>query len=137
MKLKSDDPVPIITVGSGNVEYILHHNGEVELGRKHVIRSHESIGGSCVNYSLRLLTVGTNVFPIPLVGNDRNGHKIRDEILQAAIHKGLSADEKLFLESDDFFIPGAQTPKATVLVHQVGENRVIALHASRRPPVEL
>jgi sugar/nucleoside kinase (ribokinase family) len=110
--------IPIITVGSGNVEYLLEHNGEVELGKKHVIRSHEQIGGSCVNYSLRLLNVGAQVFPVPLVGKDANGRKIRDEVLAAAIGSGLSAQEKQFIESDDFFIPGARTPKATVLVHQ-------------------
>ena len=115
--------IPIITVGSGNVEYILEHNGEVELGKKHVISSHEFIGGSCVNYSLRLLNVGTRVFPVPLVGKDPNGQKIRDEVLKAAIQQGLSAEEKQFIESDDFFIPGVRTPKTTVLVHR--ERRTI------------
>ena len=119
----SDIEIPIITVGSGNVEYILQHDGEVELGKKHVINSHELIGGSCVNYSLRLLNVGTHVFPVPLVGKDPNGQKIRDEVLAAAIGKGHSTAEKEFIKSDDFFIPGVRTPKSTVLVHQ--ERRTI------------
>jgi len=114
----TDIKIPIITVGSANVEYVLHHHGEVELGKKHVISSHELIGGSCVNYSLRLLRVGTHVFPVPLVGQDANGRKIRDEVLAAGIGKGLSAAEKQFIQSDDFFIPGVRTPRATVLVHQ-------------------
>jgi len=114
----SDINIPIITVGSGNVEYILHHNGEVELGKKHVINAHELIGGSCVNYSLRLLNVGTHVFPVPLVGKDPNGRKIRNEVLKAAIQKGHTAAEKQFIESDDFFIPGVRTPKSTILIHQ-------------------
>jgi sugar/nucleoside kinase (ribokinase family) len=119
----SDIEIPIITVGSGNVEYILQHNGEVELGKKHVISSHELIGGSCVNYSLRLLNVGTRIFPVPLIGKDPNGRKIRDEFLAAATGKGYGAAEKQFIKSDDFFIPGVRTPKATVLVHQ--EKRTI------------
>ena len=123
MGIKTDEHIPIITVGSGNVEYILQHNGEVELGKKHLIDSHELIGGSCVNYSLRLLTVGTNVFPIPFVGKDRDGQKIRDEMLKAAIQKGITEDERQFIESENFFIPGARTPRATVLVHQ--ERRTI------------
>ncbi len=88
-----------------------------------MINSHELIGGSCINYSLRLLNIGTHVFPIPLVGKDPNGYKIRDEVLAAAVQKGLTAEEKQFIESDDFFIPGVRTPKATVLVHQ--ERRTI------------
>ena len=58
MDAKTSRSIPIITVGSGNVEYILEHDGEVELGKKHIIDSYELIGGSCVNYSLRLLTTG-------------------------------------------------------------------------------
>ncbi|CAB1062589.1 hypothetical protein D1BOALGB6SA_7369 [Olavius sp. associated proteobacterium Delta 1] len=133
MENVTDSKIPIITVGSGNVEYILQHNGEVELGKKHVINSHELIGGSCVNYSLRLLNVGTPVFPVPLVGKDPNGYKIRDEILEAALQKGLTAEEKQFIESDDFFIPGVRTPRATVLVHQ--ERRTIFSEAFMGSPL--
>jgi len=120
---------PIITVGSGNIEYILRHDGEVQWGKKHVINSHELIGGSCVNYSQRLLNVGAQVFPVPLVGQDPHGRKIRDEVLAAAIGKGLSTAEKQFIKSDDFFIPGVRTPKATVLVHQ--ERRTVFSEAFR------
>lgn len=109
---------PVVTVGSGNVEYVLLHDGIVELGKKHLIDGHELIGGSCVNYSLRLLNFGSQVFPVPLVGDDPNGRKIRDEILTAALGRGSGAEALQFIESDDFFIPGVRTPRATVLIHQ-------------------
>jgi sugar/nucleoside kinase (ribokinase family) len=58
-----------------------------------------------------------------LVGKDLNGQLIRDEILDAAIQKGLPLEITQFIESDEFFIPGGRTPKTTVLVHR--ERRTI------------
>jgi sugar/nucleoside kinase (ribokinase family) len=123
VQIESGNTPPVITVGSGNVEYILRSKGELELGKKHLINSQGLIGGSCVNYALRLLTVGCSVFPVPLVGDDRCGQKIRGRILDAAIQKGITARERQFIESDDFFVPGAKTPRTTVIVH--GEQRTI------------
>lgn len=123
MVTETSRSIPTITVGSGNIEYILEHDGEIELGKKHIINSYELIGGSCVNYSLRLLTTGNVVFPVPLIGEDHGGRKIRDELHKAGTKTGLNEDAKQFLKSEGFFIPGVRTPKATVLVHK--ERRTI------------
>jgi len=118
MDAKSNRSYPIITIGSGNVEYILEHNGEIELGKKHIITSYELSGGSCVNYSLRLLTAGNTVYPVPLIGEDSGGQKIRHELIDTGCEIGLTDEARQFIESNDFFIPGVRTPKATVLVHK-------------------
>ena len=73
---------PIIAIGSGNIENILELTGEIQIGHKHQVKIHEYLGGSCVNYSLRLISVGEHVFPIPLIGDDRLGIRIQNALFE-------------------------------------------------------
>ncbi len=109
---------PIITVGSGAVENILAHHGDIQLGKKHQVKFYEALGGSCVNYSLRLLNTGNCVFPIPFIGADPNGSIIRREFIRLACEQDLPEPAKAFIRSDDFFFPNIQTPRTTIIVHR-------------------
>jgi sugar/nucleoside kinase (ribokinase family) len=114
---------PVITIGSGNIEHVLDIHGELNLGRKHIAMNHSFLGGSCINYTLRLLETGESVYPIPLVGNDPSGKSIRDTLIRCM--KKTSGNDRClrFTESDDFFIPTLKTPETTIIVHQ--EQRTI------------
>jgi len=75
---------PVITVGSGAFENILLCDGVLQLGGKHIVQQEESLGGSGLNYTLRLLAAGKEVLPILPVGDDPLGQLIRESILVAA-----------------------------------------------------
>lgn len=109
---------PIITIGSGNVEHILAYDGEMQIGRKHIVTSYELFGGSCINYSLRLIAVGMDVFPIPFVGKDRHGYDIRKHLIKTGLERDLNEKALQFISSEDFLFPDIQTPKAIIVVHQ-------------------
>jgi len=115
--LKEKRP-PVITVGSGAFENILRCDGALQLGRKHVVEQEESLGGSGLNYTLRLLATGMEVLPILPVGDDPLGHLIMESIL-AAIKKIPSLDRmQKFLTPRQFFVPNVRTPRSTILVNQ-------------------
>lgn len=111
------DAFAVITVGSGNIEYILEHNGEITPGQKHIVKAHELFGGSCLNYAFRLMAAGFDVFPMPLVGKDPSGHKIRQALLAAAGQNNLSEVVQKFIQADGFLLPALDTPQTTVVVH--------------------
>ncbi len=117
MHTNTENETPVITIGSGNIEYILEHDGEIQLGHKHVVKTHEFMGGSCVNYSYRLITAGKSVFPIPFIGNDQLGYEIQNKIVSIGLDKKISEKAIKFINSD-FFFPDIQTPKATIIVHK-------------------
>lgn len=109
---------PIITIGSGNVENILMCEGEIGLGKKHLIQSFELIGGSGVNYTMRLIAAGYTVFPIPLIGNDQNGLNIREKIVEQAITHQTPGKTIQYIRAGNSLITGLCTPTATVVVHR-------------------
>lgn len=118
MKTDSKKSSPVIAIGSGNIETILEHDGEIQLGRKHVVRTHELLGGSCINYSIRLITEGKPVFPIPFIGDDQFGYDIQKTLLDIGGQYKISKEAIKFIDSKTFFIPNIQTPKATIVVHK-------------------
>jgi sugar/nucleoside kinase (ribokinase family) len=118
MKTDSKNIPTVIAIGSGNIETILEHDGEIQIGRKHVVGAHEHLGGSCINYFMRLIAAGVTVFPIPFIGNDHFGHDIRGVLLDIGRKQKMPKEAIEFIDSQDFFIPNIQTPKATVVVHQ-------------------
>jgi sugar/nucleoside kinase (ribokinase family) len=126
---------PIITIGSGNIEYILMCEGEIELGRKHLIKPIELIGGSCVNYTMRLICAGYNVFPIPLIGNDQNGLKIRKQVVNAARLHQTPEKTVQYMRAADFLIDGLCTPKTTVVIHN-GRRTIFSAIASESSEVK-
>ncbi|MFO7557282.1 MAG: carbohydrate kinase family protein [Desulfobacterales bacterium] len=118
MKTDSKKASPVIAIGSGNVETILEHDGEIQPGRKHIVNTHELVGGSCVNYSMRLITAGNTVFPIPFIGDDRFGEDIRKALLDIGRRNKISKKALTFIDSKTFLIPDVQTPKAIIVVHR-------------------
>ncbi|HOF05069.1 MAG TPA: PfkB family carbohydrate kinase [Syntrophales bacterium] len=108
---------PVIAVGSGAFESVIRCDGPLQLGRKQIVRQEESLGGSGLNYTLRLLRAGRTVLPILPVGNDPRGRLIRESIARAAAVTGtpLPAD---FLSPRKFFVPRLCTPRSTILISQ-------------------
>jgi len=117
---------PILVVGSGNAENILTLKGEIVLGNKHSVKAHQLLGGSGVNFSLRLLSAGIGVLPILTVGHDRLGEDIRQELYAVATRNNVQHVVIEFLDSahpEHFFDPRITTPSSTVIVN--GTRRTI------------
>ncbi len=108
---------PVIAVGSGNLEHILIPKGAVHLGRKHLSSTVEQIGGSCINYFLRMVTAGFEAFPIPQIGNDKLGIQIQQRLIQLCREMELTENIIDFISSPAFLIPEVQTSHATIVVH--------------------
>ena len=109
----------ILVVGGGNSEEILILNSELDIGKKHKVKTESLFGGSGVNYVMRLLTQGYDVFPILPIGKDAIGRKIRKNILKTA--RSIKASKRVieFIGKRDdncFFDPCIKTPSTTVLV---------------------
>jgi len=111
-------PGYILVVGSGNGERVLQFDGVLQLGRKYMSSCHEFLGGSGVNYTLRLINAGFPVFPIVSIGKDRLGHIIREEILVSARKNNLSRQALEFVDSEDFFVANIRTVLSTILVEK-------------------
>lgn len=108
----------IITIGSGNIENVFELDGNLHIGRKHNVVSHEFFGGSCINYTMRLISMGESVYPIPFIGKDKSGVLIQGKISELARKYNTPSQINEFIDSENFLIPSIETPKATILVHQ-------------------
>jgi sugar/nucleoside kinase (ribokinase family) len=109
----------ILVVGSGNAEHVLQLDTDLQLGRKHIVTYHEFIGGSGVNYSMRLIGAGYPVFPILSIGKDRLGRAIKQEIVSAAKKARLPEKSLGFIDSDEFLAPNIKTPLSTIAVDRM------------------
>lgn len=114
----------ILVVGGGNSENIIQLPLEFKEDRKYTVDSVQLFGGSCINYSIRLMNFGLPVIPIPGVGQDRLGECIQKELLET-IKCSSRLPKKIidFVGSEDFFVPGATTNCSTILVR--GEKRTV------------
>ncbi len=119
MQTVPENRSPVIAVGSGAFENILLCDGTLQLGRKHIAAQEESLGGSGLNYALRLLAAGVEVLPILPVGNDPLGKLIRESILAAAEEVPAPDRLKEFLAPRQFFVPNVRTPSSTILVNEL------------------
>lgn len=119
MQVLKDNLGPVIAIGSGAFENILLCEGALQLGRKHIVEQEESLGGSGLNYTLRLLAAGVEVLPILPVGNDPLGQLIRESIIAAAEKVPGQERLKKFLIPRQFFVPNVRTPRSTILVNQL------------------
>lgn len=119
MQALQDNQAPVIAIGSGAFENILLCDGALQLGRKHIVAQEESLGGSGLNYTLRLLAAGREVLPILPVGNDTLGQLIREAILAAAAEVPAPNRLKKFLAPPNFFVPNVRTPRSTILVNRL------------------
>jgi len=125
---------PVIIIGSGNLENILTLEGKVRLGQKHLVSTHELIGGSCINYFLRMVTAGFEAFPIPQIGKDDLGFQIQARLIQLCRQMDLNDTIMDFILSPDFLIPGIQTAQATIIVHE-GRRTIFSKMHSAGPDV--
>ncbi len=120
---KIKEEAPVLAVGSGNGESVLHLEETLRLDRKYEVDCYELYGGSGVNYTLRLLNAGTPVFPVISLGADELGNRIRREILSAAYKADASETICGYLESRDFLNENLTTQRAVILVE--GARRTI------------
>ncbi|MEO0534489.1 MAG: PfkB family carbohydrate kinase [Cyanobacteria bacterium P01_A01_bin.123] len=114
----------VLVVGGSNGENIIQLPLEFKEDRKYTVNPIKLFGGSCINYSIRLMNFGIPVIPIPGVGRDRLGECIQEELLNTI--RRTSKLPKIiddFVGSENFFIPGAITNYSTILVR--GEKRTI------------
>jgi sugar/nucleoside kinase (ribokinase family) len=115
--------MPILVVGSGNAEYIINLDQKWHQDQKYVVKYHELLGGSGVNYTLRLLHAGIPVYPILSVGRDEFGQRIKNEILSCKFALNRSDEALEFINSENFLIRDFKTPRATIVVSE--RNRTI------------
>lgn len=106
-----------LIVGSGNGETILDLRGDLVIGAKHDVARAELLGGSGVNYALRMARYdpAMRILPILSIGKDRTGERIREEILNAIETERMPHSLLDFVRSDSFFCPGIETAQSTVL----------------------
>ncbi len=120
MSLKKKTPL-ILAIGGGNSENILSVENDISFGNKHFAEVTELYGGSAVNYAMRLLCAGLDVFPILTIGNDEVGKKI--QLTFTCLVENNSASERVlaFIKSDNatssFLDPDIKTSNTTILVH--------------------
>ncbi len=115
----------VLMVGSGNAETILDLDRDLVIGAKHDVIRKELFGGSGVNYTFRMASYdpAVQILPILSVGNDRLGQSIRSGILQVMNAEHVSRSVLGFVDSDEFFCPGIDTPQSTVVT--TAESRTI------------
>lgn len=118
MPPRTETPAPVIAIGSGAIESIVRCDAPLQIGRKQIVRQEESLGGSGLNYTLRLLAAGYPVLPILPVGNDGRGRLIRDSISTAAGKITDRPELAKFLSPRKFFVSRLATPRSTLLVNQ-------------------
>ncbi len=111
----------IVVIGGANIEYIIKSKKDIIQGSKNFVDIEELYGGSGVNYTLRLLHVGENVYPILFVGDDHAGHNIQQQIAATLITN--KSQIRFFLEEKSFLLPSLQTPRSTIIVE--GAHRTI------------
>ena len=106
----------ILTVGSCSGESVLTTPGDIRIGDKHRIERHELLGGSGLNYALRLLRAGFPALPLLSVGDDRLGHFIQQELLQACADEAFPEPLRQLIARQDFFSRHIVTPHTTIIV---------------------
>ncbi|MGF1493308.1 MAG: hypothetical protein ACFBSC_12805 [Microcoleaceae cyanobacterium] len=71
----------VLVIGGANGEYLIKPEKKIVLGEKHVAGTNSLIGGSGINYSLRLLKAGFWALPILPLGQDSLGEWIQAQLL--------------------------------------------------------
>lgn len=105
----------IIAIGSGNGDTYMRHDHPVLMGSKNFVTTTQYVGGSGVNYTLRLISSGFDVIPILSIGNDFLGELVKRELLEHARKYDVSKDVIEFIESKDFFEPNIKTPNSSII----------------------
>ena len=88
--MKANNNGFVITIGGANTELIL--NSDIRLDEKHVIPQNDrrdTVGGSSLNHTCRLLAMGQPVIPILPIAQDERGDRIVKAIKVAAEKGGI------------------------------------------------
>ena len=104
----------ILVIGGANIEYILKSKTDIVQGSKNFVEIEELLGGSGVNYTMRLMSYGEVVYPILFAGDDSTGHQVLDALLPYA-----QPDNRYFFDEKTFFVPSVQTPRSTIIVEGI------------------
>ncbi|WDP91369.1 MAG: carbohydrate kinase family protein [Desulfobacter sp.] len=105
----------ILVVGSGNGEFVINLDCEFESNKKYLAKYHNLIGGSGVNYSLRLAAAGFEVLPVLPVGKDLLGERIKEGIL-SQLEKHDCRLAPSLVNSDSFFMKNVKTKISTIVI---------------------
>jgi sugar/nucleoside kinase (ribokinase family) len=124
-----EHPQYILVIGSAYKEHILQLDNEMLPGEKNIIECHDLLGGSGIDYTLRLINAGFLTIPILSVGNDKLGHEIRNEIISSAKMAKLPSQIIEFVDSRDFFVVNT-TSRSFILVEK--EKRTTLIERARR-----
>jgi len=108
----------ILVVGSAYGENVLQLKSKMIAGQKHNIVCHELLGGSGLDYTLRLINASIPAFPILPLGSDKLGHYIQEEIIASVKRTELPKQLLQFVNSEDFFVPNAATARSFNLVEK-------------------
>ncbi len=111
-----DREATILVVGSGVAENVLVLTSPVRFGQKHLVHRHALLGGSGLNYTLRLVHTGHAVLPVLSIGDDYHGHEIQKAVT-AAMQANIGDSAVLpYIKSSDFVCHSFTTPQSTILV---------------------
>lgn len=111
---------PIAVIGSGNLELLLHspRDGRVVLGEKHSVKVDSLWGGSGVNFTIRLLSVGRPVLPILPIADDHAGKQIIKAIKAAAKEGNILEDMQKQWGNLSLFNSCVTTPTTVLVIHE-------------------
>lgn len=106
----------ILVIGSAVAETYLNIEKDLIVGAKHFADRYELLGGSGLNYTMRLISAGHFALPVLPIGRDSIGRMIKEEIM--LLYKKTFRDARILdiIQSDDFFCEGLVSPMSTVIV---------------------
>jgi sugar/nucleoside kinase (ribokinase family) len=116
---------PIVVIGSGNLEMLLHspNNDSITLGAKHSVKVESIWGGSGVNFTTRLLSVGRMALTVLPIANDQAGKQII-HAMKSAAEEGCILDEiQKYWSNMSLFNSEVYTPTTVLLIH--GTDRTV------------
>ncbi len=114
-KITMSETAPILVVGTGNAEYIIKLDCKFECNNKYLADYYEFVGGSGVNYTLRLAAAGFEVLPILPIGQDATGERIKT-LISNQTQKNSSGFAADYINSDQFFMKDIKTIVSTLII---------------------
>ncbi len=114
----NDDKPYVLVIGGANIEYIYEKNDDTKLFTKQNYSDKTvELGGSGLNYTLKLMSTKINVFPILPLGKDSGGEKIKErlDITQTRITK-----PKFDLKEADILYKDIKTRESLIISEKKG-----------------
>ncbi len=104
----------VLVVGGANIEYLYKQKTKMKLRVKQGYDEKTTeYGGSGLNYTLRLLNTGVDVFPILPIGNDNNGKRIVEKLKQTKERANII--DGFNYEENDFLYEGIDTVESLIV----------------------